>query len=809
MTRLMILFLAVLSAIAPVNAQDLQAITKHSESPPSRHQYLPPPGNVNAHLEENMWCEVTWLSGESTYDQKYDDGSVEDFALWLYAGSLNAVRFTPFTFPLKIIGARFYVGDGSWPGPFLGSGFTVCVFDDDGPGGLPGSLLDSVTVTVNNYHWVEAHGLNAVINSGDYYIAMLQTAVLPEVAPLGVDQNLPTDYRSYSKFQDNPWALSAYQDFMIRSIYTYDTTSTLLEPVGFNVARITGIDPCSSLEQGNFIELGFVTDWGYMDYLFWPPEEGILIAYAVKALYPTLQYSEYAYSNMIWNNMKIPLKITLDLCSAVLGVEASVTLTGKECPFEIHEISLVHGVEWTLDDIWKGHYDVEVTAPGFVSHFANDLPLYEEDTLAIHLECEKKAPRNLSIDSTGLATWEAPEPPAYWEEFYVWYYDSLVGVTSDTFFDLAAVGLQDLGQLCVQAIYPNGPSQSRCRNYYNCRPPYELAFELGYDLLITWQQSGWPGDVWNQWDDQEYYVGVGTDDTIEFQVASRWEPGQLNEYSGYTIDSLAFILNEESAIYHARIWTGQNAGNLIYDSLITNFNVGQWTEIGIENPIELDIGQELWVGYSLSALTGYPAGCDDGPAIDGYGNMIDFGGWQTLLQINPVLDYNWNIRFHLNENAPNSSTILGFNVFEAHYINPYRWIGFTESPSFVFQVPNEFYFNDGSCFKVSTIYANGNDTCTSDYSTEECLLIPYVDILPSQQFQLSVHPMPARSHFQVISGIPVTDIVLYDLHGRSIFRKTIDEMQFSIDASKIAAGSYILKAYTREGVFSRKIILID
>ena len=202
--RPVILLLVAFLAICSLHSQDLQALTKPAESLPSRHQYLPPPRNVYAELFDNMWCQVTWQAGQSIYYQIYDDGGIEDFALWQDAGSLNAVRFTPPGYPVQIVGARFNVGDGSFPGPFLGSGFTVCVFDDDGPDGLPGTLLDSVPVTVNNYHWVEAHGLSAVITSGDYYIAMLQTAAPPAAAPLGVDMSLPTYNRSYSKFQTIP-----------------------------------------------------------------------------------------------------------------------------------------------------------------------------------------------------------------------------------------------------------------------------------------------------------------------------------------------------------------------------------------------------------------------------------------------------------------------------------------------------------------------------------------------------------------------------------------------------------------------------
>jgi hypothetical protein len=42
--------------------------------------------------------------------------------------------------------------------------------------------------------------------------------------------------------------------------------------------------------------------------------------------------------------------------------------------------------------------------------------------------------------------------------------------------------------------------------------------------------------------------------------------------------------------------------------------------VTLDTPVSIDITKELWVGYSIYDW-GFAA-CDDGPAIDGYGNMI-------------------------------------------------------------------------------------------------------------------------------------------------------------------------------------------
>jgi len=79
-------------------------------------------------------------------------------------------------------------------------------------------MLDSSGVTVNNYGWVSFDWLNATINDGSFYLAMIQTAPSPFAAPIGVDLDNPTYYKSYIHMVGAPaWVLSPLQDFMMRA----------------------------------------------------------------------------------------------------------------------------------------------------------------------------------------------------------------------------------------------------------------------------------------------------------------------------------------------------------------------------------------------------------------------------------------------------------------------------------------------------------------------------------------------------------------------------------------------------------------
>ncbi|MDZ4122063.1 MAG: choice-of-anchor J domain-containing protein, partial [Candidatus Cloacimonadaceae bacterium] len=60
---------------------------------------------------------------------------------------------------------------------------------------------------------------------------------------------------------------------------------------------------------------------------------------------------------------------------------------------------------------------------------------------------------------------------------------------------------------------------------------------------------------------------------------------------------------------------------------------------------------------------GYPAGADNGPAVNGFGNMMFFNNqWSTLNVIAPGLDYNWNIHGYTANVAGRENTPIVHSV---------------------------------------------------------------------------------------------------------------------------------------------------
>ncbi len=186
-------------------------------------------------------------------------------------------------------------------------------------------------------------------------------------------------------------------------------------------------------------------------------------------------------------------------------------------------------------------------------------------------------------------------------------------------------------------------------------PAVGLEYELiSNNVSLTWLEPGSPleSEQWFDWNEGFYYGSYGTGSTIEFSVAMRFTAQNITDLNigGLNVTAVQFWPNASETDFTIKIWKGGssqpwNPGNLVYSQQINNYNNGSWNEFAVTESIEIDSTQELWIGYSVSAESGYPAGFDFGPAVNGYGNLFFFNGqWTTLIDQFPGFNYNWLIK---------------------------------------------------------------------------------------------------------------------------------------------------------------------
>jgi hypothetical protein len=185
---------------------------------------------------------------------------------------------------------------------------------------------------------------------------------------------------------------------------------------------------------------------------------------------------------------------------------------------------------------------------------------------------------------------------------------------------------------------------------FQFNPPRNLnAFWYGLsskDIKLVWNTpAGFVPGKWFHYDDGINFDGVGNGGVADFDVAIRYEPGQLSEYDGYAVKKIKFFPNEPDCEYSLRVWSGVNASTLLVDQIVASPSIKAWNEILLDAPALIDASKELWIGYRCIANTGYPAGIDEALSTDGKSNMIKWNGiWQPLTAIAPSITNDWNIQ---------------------------------------------------------------------------------------------------------------------------------------------------------------------
>ncbi len=429
-------------------------------------------------------CLITWGLPMGIYEIIYDDGEPDDFVIWTVPGNAVAVRFTPAGYPATILGARFNVGDGSFPGGtnFLGTQMGIGVLDDDGPATMPGTVLDSAVVDITNYGWIDINGVfDDTINSGDFYIVLWQLGDATSSAPVAVDTDIPTVYRSYVKLDGTPWSVSPYQDFMIRSfiygpnasVFCNSSSDEIIQlpkiteglflatslpestsgtvkdgefrPLNFSgsgrdlidytVAVISDFNPDFGPITGTLTPIANTTDLQYIDNSFASYDEGFY-AYAVKANYD-LDDSDWTFSNTVGHLISNEVTIIVHSCADSIK-NAEVIMLGNEYPYHAHFGTTDSTGFVVFDSVIDGPYDLFISSAGYYA-FNDGIYINSDTVIGFELIQKMYVPTNLEVNPlTSVVTWDEPMitqlyledfedptfPPPGWQSFTMgegWY----------------------------------------------------------------------------------------------------------------------------------------------------------------------------------------------------------------------------------------------------------------------------------------------------------------------------------------------------------------------------------------------------
>jgi hypothetical protein len=160
----------------------------------------------------------------------------------------------------------------------------------------------------------------------------------------------------------------------------------------------------------------------------------------------------------------------------------------------------------------------------------------------------------------------------------------------------------------------------------------------------------------NRAETEIYYCGekddaIGTGGAVEFICAARFTNDELYQYYNLKQITKVSLFASNSGSWSnvtVKIYKGGSMGDPgveVYSEDVTSQIISEdWTTVTLTTPVLLEEGNEYWIGYYMNATSGWPAGCDAGPAVSGKGDWMYYSGaWQEISTAFG-LNYNWCIK---------------------------------------------------------------------------------------------------------------------------------------------------------------------
>jgi hypothetical protein len=262
----------------------------------------------------------------------------------------------------------------------------------------------------------------------------------------------------------------------------------------------------------------------------------------------------------------------------------------------------------------------------------------------------KPAPLNVRAVNQGQIislTWDPPVSSELPEYYNVYRNNQKIGeaALSLSFVDSEPVA----GSLVysVSAVYKNGeesPFTSTTISYVKFKAPSDFKVEQVDDtdyLKLSWKAPVYEQTIY--WGTMDPTYGVGFGDIASFYFGQKWSREDISPLDGEFIKAVQFFPWGISNTYEIYISHGDYSYRQAINAWLLKDE--RLNTITLDEPFRIDGSKSLIVSIYISSVkTDYPAICDDGPAVDGKGNLYSLDGenWEKLYDEETPDDYNYN-----------------------------------------------------------------------------------------------------------------------------------------------------------------------
>jgi hypothetical protein len=364
---------------------------------------LTAPPNVTAVTDTTLGeTTLTWSPPQAPYEIIYDDGIEDQCFAWMNSLNICAVKFTPAAYPATVVGGSLFLCNPVSSGPPSLIPYQLTIYDDDGPGGAPGTAIETYDISPGNLGWTNfSFYLPPTITSGSFYLGRIQSGNYMVCDGLGLDTTT-NSMRSWQKdeYNSGPW-VPVQGNYMIRALVVGPGGTIPSSMLSYNVSRLKHGEEST---PAAWTTLGSVTGITTYTDNSWPSLPPGPYRWAVQTYYSTWTPSAPAFSNIQYKNWTGDVTVYSEKCCTEMPGPINIMLSNTDTTYWATTDTTGHAY---FQDVIFGDYNIWISIFGCATY--NQQVTLTSDTLlnAILGSGIPYPPRQyLEVDCQSLvATW--------------------------------------------------------------------------------------------------------------------------------------------------------------------------------------------------------------------------------------------------------------------------------------------------------------------------------------------------------------------------------------------------------------------
>jgi hypothetical protein len=276
----------------------------------------------------------------------------------------------------------------------------------------------------------------------------------------------------------------------------------------------------------------------------------------------------------------------------------------------------------------------------------------------------------------------------------------------------------------------------------------------------------------------------------------------MSQYSGMELTHVEVYINDMPDPFVLKIYdagTPTVPGALLHEETVS-VDPLSWNLIELSEPVDIS-GDDIWIGYEVTHAQGeFPAGCDIGPAVAGFGDMISLDGVTFEPMSGLGFDFNWNIAAFLTGEA----TVNWLEIDPLGGSIPAGESATFDVTASTYDFPGPM---DGTCY--ASIWMENNDP------ENPLIQIPVVLVPPNPGVEegengsayIMMFPNPAKEIMNISSNDKMNQVAVLNQAGQVVLEEAISGKSVQLNTRSLQAGVYFVKIQSSAGESVHKLII--